>query len=134
MCGIFGSVTNESSSITIDGCPSITGLSLKNDYIIPKLMMQSLNILKNRGYDSCGVYLNYNNTNKFLYKLGVDGELIKEHNKINEINDIFKILENNIVTNSNNSFNLPIFVICVIKLPFNSMNPELGFGPIFLIW
>jgi glucosamine--fructose-6-phosphate aminotransferase (isomerizing) len=54
--------------------------------------MTGLNLLKNRGYDSCGVYLNNKLNDNFLVKYGIDGDFIKN----SEEKDIFKILERDI--------------------------------------
>ena len=74
MCGIFGCIK----------------YSNNNNIIL--LIINALNLLKNRGYDSCGVYLE-SVDNTYLYKLGVDGEIVKQHNK-----DIFVILEEQLKT------------------------------------
>ncbi len=83
MCGIFGCIQNEINNN-------------ENIKPIPKMIYEALNLLKNRGYDSCGIYLNKNNTNKFIYKIGIDGELLKEENKINKTTDIFNVLKEKI--------------------------------------
>lgn len=67
MCGIFGCILQ----------------SCKQENII-KLIMTALNLLKNRGYDSCGIFIESNDMN-YLYKLGID-----EHSST----DIFILLEN----------------------------------------
>jgi len=81
MCGIFGTIRNSNNNINI-----------------LKLILRGLNLLKNRGYDSCGVYLNNTNNlevnDKNIIKFGVDGEIIK-NNEYN-INDIFQLLDKNI--------------------------------------
>ena len=78
MCGIFGIIKQEKTIY-------------QNDFKIQKLIINGLNLLKNRGYDSCGIYL-YNNNNEFLEKLGVDGEII-----INSLSgDIFDLMEDKI--------------------------------------
>ena len=59
MCGIFG-------------CGSKT-IKISN------LIIQALNILKNRGYDSCGIFLT-NNDESETYKIAIDGEIIKKSN------------------------------------------------------
>jgi glucosamine--fructose-6-phosphate aminotransferase (isomerizing) len=74
MCGIFGCI------------------KYNNNNNIILLIINALNLLKNRGYDSCGVYLE-SVDNTYLYKLGVDGEIVKQHNK-----DIFVILEEQLKT------------------------------------
>ena len=74
MCGIFGCIINE---------------NFKNKFNIGLFILDALNLLKNRGYDSCGIYL-YNEEIEFLEKFGVDGEYLK--NNIENKNDIFEIL------------------------------------------
>ena len=54
MCGIFGCIRNSHSKIET---------SLGN------LIIKALNLLKNRGYDSCGIFLN---TLKMIIFLGLD--------------------------------------------------------------
>ena len=77
MCGIFGILKNK--------------LSNKSENI-PLLIISALNILKNRGYDSCGIYLKHTNSeNDFIEKFGIDSEFIKTQ-KI----DIFQIMEEKI--------------------------------------
>ena len=63
MCGIFGCIQT----------------NIKNNKInLQKLILDALNLLKNRGYDSCGIYLsNFILTNKYIIKFGIDGEIIK---------------------------------------------------------
>jgi glucosamine--fructose-6-phosphate aminotransferase (isomerizing) len=74
MCGIFGCLRNKNSSKEI-----------------VKDILIAINLLKNRGYDSCGVYLN-DKTKEYLIKIGIDGEIIKNSDE----QDIFKLLDNNI--------------------------------------
>ena len=76
MCGIFGTIKNSNFSNEID---------------LIKLILRGLNLLKNRGYDSCGIYLNNIDNKKFISKIGVDGDIIK--NNIYDNNDIFILLE-----------------------------------------
>lgn len=85
MCGIFG-------------CLSI------NEVNISKLIMCALNLLKNRGYDSCGIYLCDNNMNSYTSKYGIDGELIKNANQ----KDIFILLEDDINKLTNINYNVGI--------------------------
>jgi glucosamine--fructose-6-phosphate aminotransferase (isomerizing) len=86
MCGIFGIVKNKNSSDNIN---------------ISKLLINALNLLKNRGYDSCGIYLTDDKKDLyFLKKYGIDGKYLKEKNINNtkiEPNEIFKILEKDIL-------------------------------------
>jgi len=72
MCGIFGCIKND---MEID---------------ISIFILNALNLLKNRGYDSCGIYLT-NGQEEFIEKFGIDGEYIKSN--IENKNDIFEILE-----------------------------------------
>lgn len=72
MCGIIGCVLKEGSNL------DILDISIK-----------ALNLLKNRGYDSCGLYLNDDNNNMVIKKLGIDGQIIKS----SQNKDIFKKLE-----------------------------------------
>ena len=59
MCGIFGCILQNS----------------KQENII-ELIIIALNLLKNRGYDSCGIFIESSDT-YYLYKLGIDGNIIK---------------------------------------------------------
>jgi glucosamine--fructose-6-phosphate aminotransferase (isomerizing) len=85
MCGIFG-IIKVKKNIS----------NTKNIYI-HKLILSALNLLKNRGYDSCGIYLGYsgdkNNDNdnkyEFIEKFGVDGKAIAENKNLN-IFDLMK--------------------------------------------
>jgi glucosamine--fructose-6-phosphate aminotransferase (isomerizing) len=79
MCGIFGCLRNNNS-----------------DKEIISSILTAINLLKNRGYDSCGVYLN-NKNKEYIVKIGIDGDIIKD----NEEKDIFKIMENNIINIDN---------------------------------
>lgn len=91
MCGIFGCIQT----------------NIKNDKInLSKLILDALNLLKNRGYDSCGIYLsNFTLTNKYIIKFGIDGEIIKTSDQT----DIFKLLEQNINNlDTNKTYNLGI--------------------------
>lgn len=73
MCGIFGIISNN---------------KIKS---IPKHIFSALNLLKNRGYDSCGIYVSNCGDREIVEKLGVDGEYIAN---IMESNiDIFEIME-----------------------------------------
>ena len=81
MCGIFGIIKN----IGIDSSNSN----------VPLLILQALNLLKNRGYDSCGIYsygINDIGNVEFIEKFGVDGEYITT----SIITDIFEIMEEKI--------------------------------------
>ena len=71
MCGIFGCIKN-----------------VNKDLNVQKILIDVLTLLKNRGYDSCGVYLKSVN-NSYYYKLGVDGNEIQTK----KIDDIFKYLK-----------------------------------------
>lgn len=75
MCGIFGCIKNKNSDIDIK-----------------HIILTAVNLLKNRGYDSCGLYLNNLNDLEHLFKYGIDGKLIEQKDK----DDIFLILEDEI--------------------------------------
>ena len=75
MCGIFGCILNNSNNLNL-----------------PILILNALNLLKNRGYDSCGIYLNTPSNTKYICKFGIDGEIIKTA----ETPDIFELLEINV--------------------------------------
>jgi glucosamine--fructose-6-phosphate aminotransferase (isomerizing) len=90
MCGIFG-------------CIKIENHNEKNNLIkVSEKTYQTLYLLKNRGYDSCGIFL-YGEKDNITIKLGVDGEIIKNE----EDKDIFKYMENKI-TNLQDNYNLGI--------------------------
>jgi len=87
MCGIFGIIKIISKN-----------KNLINDNI-QELIITALNLLKNRGYDSCGIYMSdLTNTNEFLEKFGVDGEIINQKNdyKHDFSCDIFDLMEEKI--------------------------------------
>ncbi len=91
MCGIFGCIQ----------------INFKDNKIyLPKLILDALNLLKNRGYDSCGIYLsNFTLTNQYIIKFGIDGQIIKTSGQT----DIFKLLEQNINNlDTNKTYNLGI--------------------------
>jgi glutamine---fructose-6-phosphate transaminase (isomerizing) len=81
MCGIFGCIKN-----------------CNNNADICKLTLIALNLLKNRGYDSCGIFLKTHNKilnlNNHIIKYGVDGEIL---NNYENTKDIFMLLENKII-------------------------------------
>jgi glucosamine--fructose-6-phosphate aminotransferase (isomerizing) len=79
MCGIFGCIKSSNSNIE-------TSLGI--------LIIKALNLLKNRGYDSCGIFLT-DSIIKYITKFGVDGEIIKIAKEM-DIDDIFVLLENDI--------------------------------------
>jgi glucosamine--fructose-6-phosphate aminotransferase (isomerizing) len=81
MCGIFGCLKNINSNIEIK-----------------KIVLLAINLLKNRGYDSCGLYLNNLNDLEYLFKFGIDGNYIKNEDE----KDIFILLENEINKLQNN--------------------------------
>ena len=84
MCGIFGCLKKYNSNINIK-----------------QTILLAINLLKNRGYDSCGLYLNNFNNEEYLIKIGIDGEIVKTmHEK-----DIFILLENEI-NKLDNNFNV----------------------------
>ena len=89
MCGIFGIIKIISSINT-------TNTNLQ------QLIIKALNLLKNRGYDSCGIYMNdETNTNEFIAKFGVDGEIITKNDNSY---DIFDLMEKkiNMISEINN--------------------------------
>lgn len=57
MCGIFGVLKNNLDN---------------NDLNISKMIMDVLNLLKNRGYDGCGILLNDKDNNILFNKYGID--------------------------------------------------------------
>ena len=73
MCGIIGCLLKSCS---------------KEDIV--KISIKALNLLKNRGYDSCGIYLNNDHNERITKKIGIDGEKIKTL----EDKDIFNYLKN----------------------------------------
>ena len=79
MCGIFGCLRNYDSKIDIS-----------------LLIVLALNLLKNRGYDSCGIFLNSVINDIYIKKFGIDGEIIKEAKQNLNIDDIFILLENEV--------------------------------------
>jgi glucosamine--fructose-6-phosphate aminotransferase (isomerizing) len=81
MCGIFGCVKK---SQPLSRAKSNLG----------NLIIKALNLLKNRGYDSCGIFLT-DGVCSYVAKFGVDGEIIKTLPDSNT-NDIFVLLENSI--------------------------------------
>ena len=83
MCGIFGCLRNTNN----------------NDLDISNLILTALNLLKNRGYDSCGVYIKSIDETVNI-KFGIDGEIIKQYSDKN-IFDIFELL-NYHIKNLNN--------------------------------
>ena len=70
MCGIFGCILNENINLI-------------------NLIIKALNLLKNRGYDSVGIFLKNRDGSEYIKKIGIDGALISK----NENKDIFKLLE-----------------------------------------
>lgn len=94
MCGIFGIISNN---------------KIKN---IPKYIFNALNLLKNRGYDSCGIYASDCDKFEMIEKLGVDGDYIKNISLNSDSNlspDIFEIMNERINNIENpEKFNLGI--------------------------
>ena len=89
MCGIFGIIKIISSN---------TNNNVSNTKL-QELIIIALNLLKNRGYDSCGIYMSdLINTNEFIEKFGVDGEVINEKNELdyNITCDIFDLMKEKI--------------------------------------
>lgn len=88
MCGIFGIIKIISSKKY-----NISN----NNSRLEEIIINALNLLKNRGYDSCGIYMSDEyNTNKFIEKFGVDGEIIKQMNNYDYYDDIFDLMKNKI--------------------------------------
>ena len=77
MCGIFGILNY-----------NLDDLNNQNIDIL-NLIINALNLLKNRGYDSCGIFLTNGNDN-FIEKFGVDGNYVKNLDKDNDIFEIMK--------------------------------------------
>lgn len=89
MCGIFGIIKIINSINT----------NKNSNAKLQELIINALNLLKNRGYDSCGIYISDESNNKeFIEKFGVDGEIINEKNGIdyNISCDIFDLMEEKI--------------------------------------
>jgi glucosamine--fructose-6-phosphate aminotransferase (isomerizing) len=87
MCGIFGII----KIIYADLNKTYPNVNLQ------ELIITALNLLKNRGYDSCGIYMtNELNTNEFIEKFGVDGEIMNEKNDYDFSCDIFDLMEEKI--------------------------------------
>jgi glucosamine--fructose-6-phosphate aminotransferase (isomerizing) len=94
MCGIFGIV----KIIGVNSDKSNLNMSIQ------QLILTALNLLKNRGYDSCGIYMselidkdNIQGSNEFLEKFGVDGEIINERkNILNKVCSVFDLMEEKI--------------------------------------
>lgn len=93
MCGIYGIIKKN---------------LVKNNLNISEKILMALNLLKNRGYDSCGIFMIDNNNNEFIEKIGIDGEYIENLKKkyiYENFNiDIFYLLEKKIleIKNSEN--------------------------------
>lgn len=92
MCGIFGLI-------------KIIQQTLNNadNTCLQELILVALNLLKNRGYDSCGIYMdNHNSTNDIIYdefieKFGVDGKILSDKNEqMNYLGDIFDLMKEKI--------------------------------------
>ena len=98
MCGIFGIIKNNSVNIVnVDLIETLVPTSVQTPTHIPMplLIINALNLLKNRGYDSCGIYLkNEKNKDDFIQKFGIDGEIVKQHGLYD---DIFDIMEEKII-------------------------------------
>lgn len=85
MCGIFG---------IIKIIPVNNNL-LDVNCNVQKLILSALNLLKNRGYDSCGIHMcDLLNINEFNEKFGVDGETI--NSAYNFSCDIFDLMDEKI--------------------------------------
>jgi len=83
MCGIFGCLKINKNCIDIK---------------IIQIVYNALQLLKNRGYDSCGMYLNDTENSDIILKYGIDGEKINNSDEV----DIFKLLHKNIQNYDNN--------------------------------
>ena len=81
MCGIFGTIINKSNNKQINNN-------------IPLLILKALNLLKNRGYDSCGIYISDGDKREIIEKYGIDGNYISQ---LITNTDIFDILEEKII-------------------------------------
>lgn len=81
MCGIFGTIMILKTNVR------------KMNNNIPLEIFTALNLLKNRGYDSCGIYVSDGSHREILKKLGIDGEYIKNC----EMTDIFDVMEHNVI-------------------------------------
>jgi glucosamine--fructose-6-phosphate aminotransferase (isomerizing) len=85
-------------------CGIIGCIKIKDSIDIKSISIRVLNLLKNRGYDSCGLYLNNRSNDNIIEKLGIDGEKMKLY-KDNK--NIFVKLEENLKKVNNN------FDICI---------------------
>lgn len=79
MCGIFGCVKADNS----------------NKENLVKLIINALNLLKNRGYDSCGIFLS-DGLNSWIEKFGIDGESVNLIKSCVKNPDIFELLDNSV--------------------------------------
>jgi glucosamine--fructose-6-phosphate aminotransferase (isomerizing) len=93
MCGIFGIIRNYLDA----------NFNPTNNANLQNLIITALNLLKNRGYDSCGIYLSneLDFSNEFIEKFGIDGEIIKERKNQSQSQtpysgDIFDLMEEKI--------------------------------------
>lgn len=94
MCGIFG-------IIKLISLVNSTDINSNLDIKLQDLIMTGLNLLKNRGYDSCGILMcelnNIGNIgNMFFKKFGVDGKIIEDRKKQNYMGDIFDLMKEQI--------------------------------------
>ena len=88
MCGIFGIIKNKSNN--------------SDNINLVHLILDALNLLKNRGYDSCGIFVT-NGIDEYVKKFGVDGNYIAN---CSETKDIFEIMKKKITLFSENKESL----------------------------
>ena len=88
MCGIFGIIKNKSNN--------------SDNINLVHLILDALNLLKNRGYDSCGIFVT-NGIDEYVKKFGVDGNYISN---CSETKDIFEIMKKKITLFSENKESL----------------------------
>lgn len=89
MCGIFGIIKIISYKFN----------KSNSNVILQELIIRALNLLKNRGYDSCGIYMcDLLSTTEFIEKFGVDGEIISKNKVDNYSTNIFNLMEEKITS------------------------------------
>ena len=73
MCGIFGCLRSSNIIISQEdfNASLVAGNIIVKPLDITCLIVRALNLLKNRGYDSCGIFLNTILNDKYLVKYGV---------------------------------------------------------------
>jgi glutamine---fructose-6-phosphate transaminase (isomerizing) len=77
-------------------CGIIGCILIEHGINIQEIAIKVLNLLKNRGYDSCGLYLNNKENKKIMEKIGIDGKLMKKYKDNNDDRNIFVHLEENL--------------------------------------